>query len=130
MWAQRRILGVRWQDMIKNVNHLCEKRGLPLISVSYQQTSPGPLWKTCSQTNRGCACKQSSVKILLKVWTALQLRSGCCPSPSWRPPRSRPRDTWINPLMQSDTPLLQQWERVQSGVAMGCWVQTRLPPDK
>ena len=32
MWAQRRILGVRWQDMIKNVI-ISEKTGLPPISV-------------------------------------------------------------------------------------------------
>ena len=101
MRAQRRILGVRWQDMIKNVI-ISEKTGLPPISV--------PINKRRLALFGHVARLAEDVPANRALWTAVQLCTSPYPSPSWRRPRGRPRDTWVKPLIKSDTPLLEQWE--------------------
>lgn len=72
MRAQRRILGVRWQDMIKNVI-ISEKTGLPPISV--------PINKRRLALFGHVARLTEDVPANRALWTAVQLRSGRCPSP-------------------------------------------------
>jgi len=47
---------------------------------------------------------------------AIGARHGCPPSPSWKRPRGRARDTWLKPFMHSGTSIQSQWDSaVQRG---------------
>jgi len=41
---------------------------------------------------------------------AMDVRSGAPPSPSWKRPRGRPRDTWLKPFLRSHIPIRERWD--------------------
>ena len=119
MRCQRRILGVKWQDKIKNTI-ISDKTGLPHISdlISSRRVALfGHVARLGENTPAHCTLKLS-----------IGARTGQPPSSSWKRPRGRPRDTWLKPFLQSDTPILDRWEgAIERG--HGTLAQ-RLPPDK
>jgi len=41
---------------------------------------------------------------------AIDVRSGTPPSPSWKRPRGRPRDSWLKPFLHSNIPIKERWD--------------------
>ena len=41
---------------------------------------------------------------------AVGAHTGQPPSPSWKRPRGRPRDTWLKPFLRSGVPVWEQWD--------------------
>ena len=119
MRCQRRILGIKWQDMVTNVT-VSIKTGLPpILDIINKRRSAlfGHVVRLggCTPANKAL---QLAVDVQMKV----------PPSPSWKRPRDRPRDRWIKPLLCSDVPISEQWD---SALMRGHGLQAqRLPPDK
>ena len=81
MRAQRQLLGVRWQDMIKNVI-ISEKTGLPLISVAINKRRLALFGHVARLTDDMPANRA--------LWTAVQSAQWSLPLlPSWRRPRGK-----------------------------------------
>ena len=119
MRAQRRLLGVKWYDMVRNVD-ITQRTGLPPISIIIDRRRLALFGHV--------ARLAEDVPANRLLWTAIQLRTGHPPSPSWRRPPGRPRDSWIKPLMQPGSSIHELWER-EIGRGHGLLAQ-RLPPDK
>jgi len=101
MRCQRRILGVKWQDRVTNVS-VAKSTGLPQVAdiINTRRTALfGHVVRLADRTPAHRALR-----------IAVDARSGQHPSPSWRRPRGRARDTWLRPLMKSDTPIQMQWD--------------------
>ena len=52
----------------------------------------------------------SHVPANMALWLSVRVRSGNSPSPSWKRPRGRRRDSWLRPLPTLDVTLQQQWD--------------------
>jgi hypothetical protein len=119
MRCQRRILGVKWQDKIRNAI-ITDRTGLRHISdlISSRRVALfGHVARLGDNTPAHCALKLS-----------IGARTGHPLSPSWKRSRGRPRDTWLKPFLQSYTPIQDRWDdAIKRG--HGTLAQ-RLPPDK
>lgn len=118
MRCQRRILGIKWQDRVKNVT-ITEKTGLsPITDIINKRR-----FALFGHVARLHECVPAHKVLRL----AMDTRSGIPPSPSWKRPRGRPRDTWIKPLLRSDISIYDQWENaLQRGHGL---LAQRLKPD-
>src|ERR1044072_6660764 len=101
MRCQRRILGVKWQDKIRNTI-ITDKTGLPHISdlISSRRVALfGHVARLGDNTPAHYAMKLS-----------IGARTGQSPSPSWKRPRFSPTDSWLTPFLESDTPIQDRWD--------------------
>ena len=119
MRCQRRVLGVKWQDKVTNVA-VSEQTCLPPITELINKRRSSLFGHVVRLSERTPAHRALRL--------AVDVRSNGPPSPSWRRPRGRPRDTWIKPLLRSDIPINALWD---SALARGHGaLAQRLPPDK
>lgn len=102
MRCQRRILGIGWRDMFRNVT-VSEMMGLPPIMniIDWRRVD---LFGHVSRMQK-YAPANKVLRIVVDVQT--HLRSAL--SPSWKRPRGWPRDTWLKPLPRSDISIQEQW---------------------
>jgi len=100
MRCQREIFHVSWQDMIRNTT-IAEKTGLPSVSVVVDARRAALFGHVARFDNR--------VLTRCTLRLAMDVRSGNPPSPSWKRPRSQPRDTWLKPFQRSHIPIRESW---------------------
>ena len=101
MRCQRRILGVKWQDKIRNVT-ISEKTGLPPVTDIIEARRAALFGHVVRLGERTPAHR------VLRI--AVRTRLGISPSASWKRPPGRPRDAWLKPFLRSSTSLETQWE--------------------
>jgi len=107
MRCKRRTLGIRLQGRVSNTT-MTEAIGLPLVS-DIIDTRRSALFGHMVRLG-----EQTPAHRALKL--AVCAHHGCPPSTSWRQPRGRARDTWLQPLMHSGTSTQSQWDSaVQRG---------------
>src|SRR5271163_1353320 len=99
--CQRRILGVRWEDMVRN-DTIAMTTGLPPITDTIECRRSALFVHVARLNERAPACQALRL--------AIDARIGRPPSPSWRRPRGRTRDSWLTPLIKSGVPLLAHWD--------------------
>jgi len=58
--------------------------------------------------------------------SSAQARNRCPPSPSWKRPRGKARDTWLNPLMHSGTSIQSQLDSAAWSWLIGATALARL----
>jgi len=110
MWCQRQILGIRWQDMVRNTT-VTEETDLSAVSDIINTRRSALFGHMVRLWKRTPALRA------LKL--AVDTRCGCRQSLSCRWPRGRARDTWLRPLMRSHTSIQLQWDSaVMCGVVM------------
>src|SRR5271163_486994 len=100
MRCQRRILGVRWEDMVRN-NTIAMTTGLPPITDIIVSRRSALFCHVARLNERAPACQALRL--------AIDAHKRNPPSPYWRRPRGRPRDSWLTPLIKSGVPLLARW---------------------
>jgi len=105
MRSQRRILGIRWQDRIRNTV-VTDKTGLPHIQqfIDARRTA---LFGHVARLDEQVPANRA---LLL----AVNIRARLDIPPSWRRLRGRPRDTWLKPLQKLGGSVLDQWSRAVS----------------
>ena len=119
MRCQRRILGIKWQDKVRN-STISERTGLSHISdiISARRTA---LFGHVARLGEKVPANR-----MLRI--SIDARSKHPPSPGWKRPRGRPRDSWLKPLLNSGIPIKDQWDSAQQR-GHGLPAQ-RSPPDK
>jgi len=105
MGCQRQILGVRWQDHVKNVD-IADTTGLPNITdivVKKRHALFGHIVRLDSSVPAHQASKQ-----------VIAMKSGRCSSMNWRRLPGRPRKTWIQQIGDGiTTNLKQMWQSAE-----------------
>src|SRR5271163_3472090 len=100
MRCQRRILGVRWEDMVRN-DTIAMTTGQPPITDTIETRRSALFGHVARLNERAPACQALRL--------AIDGRMGRPPSPSWRRPRGSPRNSWLIPLLISGVSLLARW---------------------
>src|SRR5271163_3130159 len=101
MRCQRRILGVRWENMVRN-DTIAMTTGLPSITDTIESRRSA-LFGHVARLNEHAPARQA-------LRLAMDACTGKPPSPSWGRPRGRPKDSWLTPLIKSGVPLLARWD--------------------
>jgi len=89
MGCQRQILGIKWQDHVKNVD-IAAMTGLPNIADvigKRRHALFGHVVRLDATTPAHQALKQ-----------VIATKAGHCPGTNWRRPPGRPRKTWIQQI--------------------------------
>src|SRR5271163_4517847 len=92
MRCQRRILGVRWEDMVRN-DTIAMTTGLPPITDTIESRRLALFGHVARLNERAPPC--------LALRLTIDARMGNPPSPSWRRRCGRSRDSWLTPLLKS-----------------------------
>src|SRR5271163_5151942 len=96
MRCQQRILGVRWEDMVRN-DTIAMTTGLPPITDIIESRRSALFGHVARLNEHAPACQALRL--------AIDARMGNPPSSSWGRPRGRPKDSWLTTLIKSGVPL-------------------------
>jgi len=107
MGCQRQILGVRWQDHVKNVD-IADTTGLPNITDIINKKRHALF---------GHAVRlDASVPAYQALKQVIAMKAGRCSAMNWRRPPGRPRKTWIGLQQIGDgttTSWRQAWKNAE-----------------
>ena len=103
--CQRRILGIRWHDFVRNsevslyalVSHLCPT-GLPEVAMPYSD-----MWQDCQTNTPAHQAMLSQVEVSV----------GRPPDATWKRPPGRPRTKWTDQLRRdnNNVPTATLWRQ-------------------